>query len=781
LTPQIAETLIILAIAVFLFVTERLRVDLIALLVLGALALSGLVSPNEALSGFSNPAVVTVWAVFILSAGLSRTGIAHIIGRQVLRFAGEGETRLIFLIMLTSGIMSGFMNNIGVVALLLPVMMDIARQTKRPPSKLLIPLAFGSLLGGLITLIGTPSNILISTALSENGLSAFEMFDYTPVGLTVMLAGILFMALVGRRLLPERTISQVSPRGNQVDLKQMYELQERLFVLHLPQNTSLENKTLIESKLGSALGLNVLGIIRDGQMELAPDPHFRLRAGDQLLVEGRADTLSELHGRRHIVIEDEQLTVEDLIDSEVDIVEVKLAPRSSLIGKTLIQSDFRRRFGGIVLAVRRDGIPLRTHIDHLPLRADDTLLVQGTKEEIQHLQASADLILIGKGRKDLYHLSERLMVARVPQESSLVGKSLQSSRLAEIFGLTVLGIIRQGTPIMTPPAEEKLLANDILLVKGTPDDLLTLRSLRDLEWDQERLPRLTELESEQVGLLEAVLSPHTQLIGQTLRQLHFREKYGLNVLAIWREGKAYRSNLTDMALKFGDALLLHGPWEKLKILASDPNFLVLAEEIQEAPKLHKAPLAALVFAAVVIPVVFGWLPIHLAAVIGAALMVLTGCLSMEEAYQRIEWKAVFLIAGMLPLGIAMEHTGAAQYLAERMLALVGGYGPLALMASLFIVTNSASQIIPNPAVAVLIAPIALNASRNLGISPYPIMMAMAIAISASVISPISHPSNVLIYGPGGYRFSDFIKVGFPLTIVILAVTLLVVPLFWPMA
>jgi di/tricarboxylate transporter len=287
------------------------------------------------------------------------------------------------------------------------------------------------------------------------------------------------------------------------------------------------------------------------------------------------------------------------------------------------------------------------------------------------------------------------------------------------------------------------------------------------------------LESEQVGLVDVVLSPYTTLVGQTLRQLHFREKYGLSVLAIWREGRAYRSNLRDMALRLGDALLLYGPREKLRVLGSEPDFLVLTEEAQEAPRLSKAPVALLIMAAVLLPVILGWLTIPITAVMGVVLMILTGCLTMEEAYRAIEWKAIFLIAGMLPLGIAMEQTGAARFLAEGMVGMVGGLGPLAVMGGLFLLAALASQVMPNPAVAVLLAPIALNTATDLGVSPYPLMMTVAVSASAAFLSPVGHSANLLIMGPGGYRFSDYIKVGLPLTLLVLGVALLVVPVFWP--
>jgi di/tricarboxylate transporter len=333
---------------------------------------------------------------------------------------------------------------------------------------------------------------------------------------------------------------------------------------------------------------------------------------------------------------------------------------------------------------------------------------------------------------------------------------------------------------LMPDPQELLEADDVLLIKGDPEALRALRGLQNLEIDDEIPSDLGELESERIGMVEVVVSPHAKLAEQTLRQLHFREKFGLSVLAVWREGRAYRANLRDMALRFGDAMLLYGPRERLGMLGSEPDFLVLTEAVQEIRKPEKAVWAILIMALVLLPVILGWLPIAITAVVGAALMILIGCLTMEEAYRVIEWKAVFLIAGMLPLGSAMEHTGAASFVAERMVAMVGDLGPLAVVASLFILAALASQVMPNPAVAVLLAPIALNTANDLGLSPYALMMTVAVSASASFLSPVAHPANVLIIGPGGYRFADYIKVGLPLTLLVLIVVLLVLPIFWPL-
>jgi di/tricarboxylate transporter len=294
MTPDIAVALSILAVAAVFLITEWIPMEVTALLSLGAVALAGLVSPVEALSGFSNPAVITVWAVFILSGGLTRTGVANTIGHFVLRLAGNSETRMIVVIMVAAGVMSAIMNNVAVAALMLPVVMDIARHTGSRPSRLLMPLAYGSLLGGLTTQIGTPPNILVSEALRDEGLKSFTFFDFTPVGLTIMFCGIAYMMFIGRHLLPQRDVVKESSEGKDVDWETQYDLQERLFNIRIPGDSMLVNKTLAESRMGSALGWNVVGITRNDRILLAPGPSDVLQAGDRLTVEGRIENLKEL-------------------------------------------------------------------------------------------------------------------------------------------------------------------------------------------------------------------------------------------------------------------------------------------------------------------------------------------------------------------------------------------------------------------------------------------------------------------------------------------------------
>ena len=777
---DIALVLAVLLVDLALFVHGRLRMDLVALLTLVFLAVTGLVTPTQALAGFSNPAVVTVWAVFVLSGGLSHTGIAALVGRQVLRFAGRGERRLIMVIMLTAGVASAFMNNVGVAAILLPVVMDLSKETRIPASRLLLPMAYACLLGGLTTLIGTPPNILVAEVLRDGGLEPFGLFDYTPVGLAVMVSGFLFLLVAVPFLLPQRRIEAgVAGGGEDRILADAYGLDERLRVLRLPEGSPLAGKTLGEVRLGSTVGLQTIAVVRGGRAKPAPDPGFRLRAGDRLLVQGQADRLEELREGTPLDLQEEPIGAEVLDSPDFEIAEVGLSGGSNLIGRTLSDVDFFGRYGVRVMAIWREGAPRRTRLQELPLQAGDTLLVQGPQQQVESLASDLDLAVAPADHLDLYELHEQLFAVRVPRDSFLAGRTLRESRLGDAFGLWVITLFREGKAVEMPEPAERLREGDLLLVRGRSDELTTLEGIRKLEVEREEVAAHTALETDRIGIAEVVLSPHTRLVGKTLRQLSFRKKYGLMVLAIWREGRPHRTNLRDLPVRSGDALLVHGPRENLRVLASDSDFLVLTEAVQVPPRRRKAPLAAGVLGLTLAPVLMGWLPISIAAVGGAALMVLLGCLTMEEAYRSIEWQAVFLIAGMLPLGVALEETGAAALLADAVVATVGDYGPVAVMAALFLVTSLGTQVIPTAALVVLMSPIVLGAAESLAVSPYPLMMAMAMAASASFGSPVSHPANVLVMGPGGYRFTDYMRLGIPLTGLVFVVVMLVTPLVWP--
>jgi di/tricarboxylate transporter len=331
-----------------------------------------------------------------------------------------------------------------------------------------------------------------------------------------------------------------------------------------------------------------------------------------------------------------------------------------------------------------------------------------------------------------------------------------------------------------PEPDEVILGGDLLLLQGRAEDLDVLVGLQELTVRQESPASSGIFESDRLATLEATLAPQSKLAGSSVSDVNFREKYGLALIAIWRSGKAIRSDFDQQELLHGDALLFVGPRNKLSLLNDDADFLVLTPVSVPSADTRRAPLASLIMLGVITSVLIGWLPISVAAILGASLMVLSGCLNMEQAYRAIDWRAVFLIAGMLPLGIAMQETGTAEFLATKEMASLGEFGPWPVIMGLYAITALGTMIIPTAALVVLMSPIVLSACGEMGIMPHTAMMAVAMAASASFTSPISHPANILVMGPGGYRFSDYIKLGAPLTLVIFVAVMLLLPIFWPL-
>ena len=594
MTPEIALTLSIIVVAIILFATEKLRVDVIALIVLLSVGLTGLVSPEEIFSGFANPAVITVWAVFMVSGGLFKTGVADILGRGILRLSGTSEVRLIAVIMLTCGIMSGFMNNVGATAVLLPVVVGISRRTKVPVSKLLIPLAFSSLLGGELTVIGTPANILGTGILAARGLPTFEFFDFLPIGALFLGTGVAYMLVIGRHLLPARQ---------------------------------------------------------------GPDD---------------ARTITQLRGY---------------------VSEVAVGPDSRLVGQTLIESRLGAEYELTVLAIERDG----------------------------HLRTALH------------------------------------------------------------PDTTRIQSGDLLVVEGAAENLVRVRDALRLVIDVEKTAELEqELEADKVDLIEATLAPASRMVDQTLGEIGFRTRYGFSVLAVWRQGEAITQRLRDLQLKFGDALLLQGPRHRLQALQEGDDFLVLEPVAIELRRLSKAPIAVAIMALVLGLVLVGGFHIAMAMVIAAVLMVLTGCLTMDEAYQNVDGRTVFLVAGMLPLGIAMEQSGAAQFLADLILGAVGDLGPRAVLAGIYIMVALITQPMSNAAAVVLVAPIAIDTALGMGADPKPFVLATVLGAATSFLTPVGHKANVLVFGPGGYKFFDYTRVGVLLTLILLVVAVTFVPILYPL-
>jgi len=597
--PALPLTLAILIAAVLLILSDRLRADLVALLVLVALAVSGILSPQEVFSGFSRSAVITLMAISILAEGLRRTGVTDRMGDVLLRLAGRKESHLVVGTMLAGASLSLFMNNIAAAAILLPTVSSAARKAGIPPTRLLMPLAFGTLLGGMATLL-TTTNIVVSGLLIDQGLRGFGILDFAPVGLPLVAIGVAYMTLWGYRLLPTQPIRERTEgvRPPVEDLVQLYRLGERLFRARVPAGSYLIDKPLSRSTFREIYGLNVVGLERNGRLTLAPSPDFVFREGDVVLLEGNLE-------------------------------------------------EFRRR----------DRPP---YLEILPPR----------------------------------------------------------------------------------------------------------------EWREE------DLESPAVVMVEAVLSPRSGLIGQTLRGVHFREKYGFTVLAIWRAGRPIRTNLSDLPLQFGDALLLQGPRERLPVLRSDPDLILLTNEKEYLPVAGKGWLAATIAVAALALAAVHYQIVAEVLLGGALAMMLTGILTMDQAYEVIEWKTVFLVAGMMPLGIAMTKSGAAAWLAERVLGLVGPAGPMGLMAGLFLLAMGLSQVMHGAVVVSVVAPIVIQLAHQTGLSPQPLAMTVALATSTTFLTPLGHPVNVLVMNVGGYRARDYLRVGWPLTLLVFGAVLALVPVFW---
>ncbi len=587
---QVILVLSILSLAILLFATGWIRMDLVSLLILLILPLFDIITVNQAFVAFSNPAVITVAAMFIMSAAIANTGITAHLGRWLFSFAEKSEAKLVLAIMSLTAVASAFINNIGAAAVLLPMVTGIAKKAEIAASRLLMPLAFGSLIGGVCTLIGTPPNILINELMLEYTGQQFSMFDFTPLGIMVIIISISYMMLFGRRLLPDNPPASV--------------------------------------------------------------------------------------------------------------------------------------------------------------------------QQLNQVKAYVSDILL-------------------TEESAFIGKTLQETGLASDFQLKIRSLLREQLKITSPRRSIVLRAGDILFLEGKPEQLLKLKKVKGIEVVPGAAQVTDSQQKEKHRVAEVALTPNNELVGKTLREVHFRDTHGLTVLAIWRRGEPVVKRVDHVVLKFGDMLLIEGPESQILHLADKHDFLLLGGIKPEPYLPAKAPLAMLIMLAVIISVTVGYLPIMHAAALGAAAMVMARCIKLGDAYESINWPVIMLIAGTLPLGTAMEESGASSYLANQLTSLAGPYGPWLTLGVLFLITMLLTCIMSNAATAVLLAPIAYDLSIHFGVNPQPFFMAVALAASTCFMTPVSHQSNALVIGPGGYVFADYLKVGTPLNILIWLAASLTIPFVFP--
>ncbi len=591
MTWQMVLVFGLLAATFGLMVWERFSVDLVAMLAFAALLVAGILTPGEAFKVFGNEAVITVACMFILSAALERTGVIEAIGHRLNQVVGKSDWSVLLLVLPIVAVISAFINNTPVVVVFMPILISLAAARGVKPSKLLMPLSFASILGGTCTLIGTSTNILVSSTAEQMGQAPLGMFELGKIGLVLSVAGFVYLLTFGRRLLPGR------------------------------------------------------------------------------------ETLA-----------------------------------------SILQTTDSKQY-----------------------------------------------------------LTEAVVVA----DSPVIGKLLTETPLANQPKLRVLEVIRAGDTVHAPLNKIELMQGDRLRLSTALSSVMEINSLEGLEISPKAKLGLELVGSQKAVIAECVVGPYSSLTGRSIRQMNFRRRYGVLVLAVHRKGVNLREDFADVRLRYGDTLLIEGPEPAVRELRESRDFLLLMDVPHEVKRRRKQWLAVGAVGLVVALAALNVMPIAEAAVLGAVLVVATRCLEMEEAYESVEWKILFLIFGMLALGLALEKTGGAALVAQGMIRELGLWGPKVVLSAVVLVASVMTSFLSNNAVAVLLTPIAIQAAAALGVSARPFIVAVAIGASACFATPIGYQTNTLVYGAGGYLFRDFIRVGLPLNLLVWLLASLLIPVLWP--
>ncbi|MBS0017781.1 MAG: SLC13 family permease [Arthrospira sp. SH-MAG29] len=593
---EVFLTLSIVVLALISFIVEWLPVDLTAIAVTVLLMFLGLVTPEQGISGFGNSATITVMAMFILSAGITRTGVIQIIRDRLIKWGGNRINQQLFVMGSLVGSISAFINNTAVIAIFLPIIEDWCKQQKTSPSQFLIPLSYASIFGGMITVIGTSTNILAGGISEQLGYGNFHIFQFTSVGLLTFLIGLLYISLIAPKLLPKR-----------------------------------------ESRINSAMD-------------------------------------------------------------------------------------------------------------------------------------------------NSYDLQEYLSEVVVTNTSSLVGETLRESEIQRKFDLDVLELVRNKMHLPQPVADKVLKPGDILIIRSTREDLLKIKNERgldilpDIKFREKSLEKV--LSSGEEKIAEVLILSNSRLIGTTLKDLRFRQRYNVTVLAIRRGSELVQGRLGKIKLRFGDLLLVQGPKESFIGLQTTRELLVLEQRNIDNLRTDKAGIAISITLAVIALAAFNIVPILVSALAGVILMVATGCLKPGEMYGAVRWDVIFLLAGLIPLGIAMENSGATQWLANNLVSVGGHLSGYWVLTFFFIITVLLTEVLSNNAAVLLMIPIAVRVAETLQLNPYAFMFAVTLAASCSFMTPIGYQTNTMVYSPGGYKFSDFTRVGFLLTLLMTIAVPSLVTLFY---
>ncbi|MEH6940302.1 SLC13 family permease [Bacillus sp. JJ722] len=609
-------TFFILLIVTLLFIQSKFRPDLIAVGSLLALTILGILTPEEALSGFSNPVVIMIAGLFVVGAGIFDSGLARNIGNSLLRLGGNSERKLLFILIVTVGLFSAVLSSTGTVAVLLPVIISIALEQNVSPSRFLLPLTFASSLGGLLTIIGTPPNLVVSDALVKAGYENLGFFALTGIGIIALMAGLVFMMTIGRKLLPNHaaTPSSYGKSLSSGELAGLYKVYDQLHFVYVPEMSDIVGERLADLKLPLNFEITVIEIERINKEKLS------IKQSKQAIV-ARANEIVHPH---------------------------------------------------------------------------DLLLVFGGMKEVERFVKRYEL-----------------------EQKSFDSADIKAHFLGKSYGMT-----------------------------------------------------------------EILIAPHSSMEDQTIVDAHFREKYSCNVLAINRKGEYIHTDFMKEKLKLGDALLIHGKWEDIEMLSKDKHDVVILGTVSEEANIvyssGKSPIAAAILAFMLILLIFEVVSPVMSVSISAFLMIATGCIrSIEIAYKKIQWESVILISTMLPMAIALEKTGGVQFISNGMLNIFGNFGPYGILISLYLITTILSQFISNTATAIILAPIAITTAIGMGISPYPLLVCVAVAASMSFSTPVASPTNALVMTAGGYKFNDFVRVGVPLQIFVGIFVLIAIPLFFP--
>lgn len=606
-------TLIVLAITVTMFIIGRIRSDIVALCALTTLILLGVLTPEEALSGFSSSVVIMMVGLFVIGGAILQTGLAKTMSHKIVQLAGGNNTALFVLVILVTAFVGAFVSNTGTVALMMPIVMSMAAQSGMQPSQLLMPLAFASSMGGMLTLIGTPPNLVIQESLIEHGYKPLEFFSFTPIGAVCIAIGLIVMMPLSKMFLKKKSKdgNEQKGRGKTLDeLVNEYNLNNGVRRYLITANSDIREKTVAELNLRNTYGLSILEIRNENN----------LRGG---LI-------------RNIT---QSLATPETILAEGDII--------YLMGNTSKMDEFAK------------------------------------KSKIKKMD---------KNSIDFYDL----------------------------------------------------------------------------------------------GITEIVLMPRSKLIGTSIVNSGFREKYSINVLGIKRSKDYIMDNIANERLTAGDVLLVQGKWSNIEKLGNEEtDWVVLGRPEKQAQQVtldYKSPLAAVIMAVMILAMVFDFIPVApvTAIMVAGLLMVLTGCFrNVEAAYKTINWESVVLIAAMMPMSVALEKTGTSAVISHSLVTSLGSLSPTALLCGIYFTTSLLTMFISNTATAVLMAPIAMSSAMEIGASPYPFLFAVTLGASMCFASPFSTPPNALVMNAGGYKFSDYIKVGLPLQVIIGVVMTFLLPLLFP--